>query len=240
MKTEKWSGLKCARLFLPLVTSTISPTFGAGTGSSAARHMEAPQPRAGMVGHDCHERWHKAAPHPVWLCRRGHHLCMCCSSPWMSKRLGQAAGYWQWRWLRWPQSNILWQSKGKKSLFIWFCRRKRGTKVQPCSCCVWSIQIHWVLRKMGFWVPTPAPASGEWEGCSARGWAVGDPDVGHALPAGHHPTGPEQTSRAVEWQQQVLPMSQGQTWSQTHLQGLGDELQWAWGGARIFLRHVAT
>jgi len=54
-----------------------------------------------------------------------------------------------------------------------------------------------------------------------------DLGVGHALTAQHHPTAPEQLSRAAGWQQEVPSVSQGQGWSQTHLQGPRHEPRWA-------------
>lgn len=56
MKTAKWGWLNCVRLFLPLVTSTMSPMCGTALlpGAVSSGAQGAPQPRGDMVGYDCH------------------------------------------------------------------------------------------------------------------------------------------------------------------------------------------
>lgn len=100
--------------FLPCQIHNISHVWDRKC-SALLLGMGAPQPIDGIVGQDYHmgglvlcNPTSIMTPQVIALFLQ----VLQCPTNEQETGLDQAASYCQWRWLRWPWSNILWQTKG--------------------------------------------------------------------------------------------------------------------------------
>lgn len=148
-KTEKHSGLNSLRFFLLHVTFTVSPTRGTGSAQLCCPAQGEPQLGGGIMRRICH--------------RKGLVLCSPMSNMTAGEGLTSACTAVTYKQARDQTKQLVIGSgdscsghsptycdkvRGKNCFHLVLKKREGGTAA--CSCCVWSIQVHWVLRIMGF------------------------------------------------------------------------------------------
>lgn len=226
MRTEKWSWLNCVRFFLPLVTFTIFSMCGTallpGAASSAAQGDPSPEVT----------RWDMIVVWGEWLFAAPPASLPLCAAELQNQERDETKHLSTGREVAEVATGKYWRGINSICTFVERRGLKRAALWLLCVKCSGMLGS----GDDGLLGTTPGPDFGEGE-LLCEGWSCEGPWWGsccHCWGLTHSPwTGKQNWG----WQQQVPSTSQGQGWRQTALQ---EELEWAWGGARILLREVAT